>query len=399
MNTTEWLKQLVACDTTSRNSNLQLIHLVQDWYRLHHLSPELIYDENKAKANLFVTLPAHDGNRSHGGLVLSGHTDVVPVDGQEWDTNPFELSERHGCLYGRGTADMKGFLAVLLKLLPDFCQLKFAKPIHFVFSYDEEIGCLGIPSLLENLKKWKIEPEGCVIGEPTSMRPVTANKGRLLFRCRIHGAAAHSSLTPQGCNAIEYAAQFIRFLRQLATQYKNQGPFDNDFDVPFTSVTTNMINGGGAYNIIPEWCEFVFEFRYLPHLNPQELIDTIQQYIQETLLPELHKEYPEATVALTQIPGGGPGLNTSENEVITQLIRQVTQVKEKHKVAYATEAGFYHRAKIPTILCGPGSIEQAHRANEFVTIEQLNECERVVSKLVRHYTLAKMNESSLSRPR
>ncbi|ARG96950.1 acetylornithine deacetylase [Legionella micdadei] len=389
MDTTEWLKQLVALDTTSRNSNLELIHLVQDWYKSHHLSPKLIYDDKRTKANLFVTLPAHDGNCTNGGLVLSGHTDVVPVDGQDWDTNPFELSERHGCLYGRGTADMKGFIAVLLKLVPEFCQLKLAKPIHFVFSYDEEIGCLGIPSLLDNLKKWEIKPEGCVIGEPTNMQPVTANKGRLLFRCRIHGAAAHSSLTTLGCNAIEHAAQLISYLRNLANHYKEQGPFDKDFDVPFTSVSTNMVHGGSAYNIIPEWCEFVFEFRYLPHLNPQEITETIQHYIQKTLLPELHKEYPEATVELTKISGGGPGLDTSENEVITQLIRQVTQVKKKNKVAYTTEAGFYHRAKIPTVICGPGSIEQAHRANEFVTLEQLRECETIISKLVNHFVLTK----------
>lgn len=387
MNTTEWLKRLVAFDTTSRNSNLQLIGVVHDWYKLHQLSPQLIYDESKSKANLFVSLPAHDGN-TKGGIIFSGHTDVVPVDGQDWDTNPFELSERHGCLYGRGTADMKGFLAVLLTLLPEFCKLKLTKPFHFVFSYDEEIGCLGIPSLLESLKKWEIEPEACIIGEPTSMKPVTANKGRLLFRCRIHGAATHSSLTTQGCNAIEHAAQLIRYLRDLGHQFKKQGPFDNDFDIPFTTVTTNMINGGSAYNIIPEWCEFAFEFRYLPHLNPQEIVDKIQLYIDQTLLPELHKEYPEATIELAKISGGGPGLNTSEDEEITQLIRKMTQIHKKSKVAYATEAGFYQLSKIPTVICGPGSIEQAHRANEFVTIEQLKECENLISRLVNHFVNA-----------
>lgn len=384
MDTIGWLKQLVAFDTTSRNSNLQLIELIQNWFLQHQLSPQLIYNDTKSKANLFVTLPAFDGN-TKGGLILSGHTDTVPIDDQAWNTNPFEASERHGRIYGRGTCDMKGFLAVLLKLLPKFCKLQLTKPLHFVFSYDEEIGCLGIPSLIAHLEVLKIKPEGCLIGEPTNMQPVTANKGRLLFRCRIHGAAAHSSLTTHGCNAIEHAAQFICYLRSLAEQFKQQGPFDYDFDIPFTTLSTNMINGGSAFNIIPEWSEFAFEFRHLPQLNPQEIIDSIEKYIHDKLLPELRKEHQDAMIDLVKI-SDCPGLTTSEDEMIAQLIRRVTKVKKKSKAAYATEAGFYQQAKIPTIICGPGSIEQAHRANEFVTIDQLNECEKVLSSLVKNFS-------------
>ena len=360
MNTVEWLKKLVAFDTTSRNSNLQLINLVQDWFKAHQLTPHLIYDEGQLKANLFATLPAYDGNIK-GGLVLSGHTDVVPIDNQDWDTNPFEACERHGSIYGRGTCDMKGFLAVLLKLLPDLCKLKLNKPVHFVFSYDEEIGCLGIPSVLEYMKDQGIEPEGCIVGEPTNMLPVTAHKGRILYRCRLHGAAAHSSLTTQGCNAIEHAAELICYLRNLADHYKKHGPFDPDFDVPFTTVTTNLINGGSAYNIIPEWSEFAFEFRYLPQVNVQDIGNVVENFIKNKLLPKMRKEQHNTSIDLVKISGGSPGFNCSENEMITQLIRRITKVEKKTKVAYATEAGFYQQGKIPTVICGPGSIEQAYR--------------------------------------
>ncbi|MBA2709660.1 MAG: acetylornithine deacetylase [Tatlockia sp.] len=385
MNTQQWLKRLVAFDTTSRNSNLELIALIQNWFEQNQLSPKLIFDETKTKANLLATLPAYDGN-STGGIVLSGHTDVVPIDGQIWDSHPFEAIERDGRIYGRGTCDMKGFIAVLLNLLPEFCTLKLQKPIHFVFSYDEEVGCLGIRPLLAHLERLEVRPEACVIGEPTNMQPVTAHKGRLLYRCRIHGVASHSSLTNKGCNAIEYAALLMVYLQSLAEQFKQQGPFDQDFDVPYTTLTTNMINGGSALNIIPEWCEFAFEFRHLPDVKPQEISNQIENYINDQLLPSMQKEHPEASIDLVEI-SAAPGLNTSEDQMITQLIRNLTGTEKRTKVSYGTEGGLFHEAEIPTIICGPGSIEQAHRPNEFVSIEQLIECENLISRLVKSFAI------------
>ncbi len=385
MNTQQWLKRLVAFDTTSRHSNLELITLIQHWFEKQQISPTLIFNETKTKANLFATLPAYDGN-SKGGIILSGHTDVVPVDGQIWDSHPFEAIEREGRIYGRGTCDMKGFIAVLLKLLPEFCTLKLNKPFHFVFSYDEEVGCLGIRPLLAHLEKLELKPEACLIGEPTNMEPVTAHKGRLLYRCKIHGAASHSSLTNKGCNAIEHAAQLITYLRSLAEEFKQKGPFDQDFDVPFTTLTTNMINGGSAYNIIPEWCEFAFELRHLPTIKPQEISARIEHYIHNQLLPCLKKEHPDASIDLDEI-SAAPGLDTSEEQMISQLIRNLTGNEKKTKVSYGTEGGLFHESKIPTIICGPGSIEQAHRPNEFVSIEQLNECEKLISRLVKSFAI------------
>lgn len=385
LNTHEWLTKLIAFDTTSHHSNLPLIDTIHDWLKENHIASRLTYDPKEPKANLFATLPAYDGN-TQGGIIFSGHTDTVPVEGQQWDSNPFEATERAGCIYGRGACDMKGFLAVLLALLPHFQQARLQKPLHFAFSYDEEIGCRGIPFLLADIEKWEIKPEGCIVGEPTSMRPVIAHKGRYLFRCKIHGFAAHSSLTNKGCNAIEHASQLIVYIRDFFKLRQSSGPFDKDFDVPFTTITSNMINGGNASNVIPEWCEFIFEIRNLPNDQPENIIKQIKDFCENNLLPNMRKEHPDASIAFENI-SSGMGLNTPEDATITKLVRKVTQIKDKIKVSYATEAGHFQRANIPTIICGPGSIEQAHKANEFVEIEQLKLCENFISQLVSYYVV------------
>ena len=251
MNTREWLEKLVSFDTTSRNSNLQLIEFVRDALVREGVTVELMHSPEGNKANLFATLPATDGS-TQGGIVLSGHTDVVPVDGQQWDTNPFAVTERDGRLYARGSCDMKGFIAAGLALVPDFLGMQRNKPIHFALSYDEEVGCAGAPFMLDELKLRGVNFDGCVVGEPTSMQVVVAHKGINVYRCRVHGKAAHSSLTPKGSNAIEYAARLICRIRDIADHFKEHGPYDEFFDVPFTTMTTNQIQGGIAVNTIPE---------------------------------------------------------------------------------------------------------------------------------------------------
>ncbi len=379
----QWLSKLVAFDTTSRNSNLSLIDVIQDWCKQYQIISRLTYDPKEPKANLLITLPAADGNIK-GGLVLSGHTDTVPVDGQTWETNPFEAVERDGRIYGRGTCDMKGFLAVILALMPEFSKLVLKKPIHFAFSYDEEIGCRGVPFLLADIHGMGIEPEACIVGEPTEMRPIIAHKGRQLLRCQIHGVTAHSSLTQKGCNAIEYGAQLICHLHKMAKQLRRKGPLDKSFDVPYTTLTTNLIKGGNAYNVIPELCEFAFEIRYLPHINPQHIVDKIELYIQEKLLPKMQKRHPETSVNL-EIISGGHGLDTPEDEPIAKLLRSITQVRKQYKVSYSTEAGYFQRANIPTITCGPGNIKEAHSVNEFISIDQLKKCKKVISAAVKKF--------------
>jgi acetylornithine deacetylase len=381
MDTHAWLGRLVAIDTTSRNSNLPLIQLIKEWFNQYHITPRLTPDSVEPKANLFATLPAQDGS-IQGGIILSGHTDVVPVDNQEWDTNPFEAVKKEDRIYGRGTCDMKGFLAVTLAMLPELQKLKLSYPIHFAYSYDEEIGCRGAPHLIKDLLAAGIQPKACIVGEPTDMRPIVGHKGIQSFRCRVRGLAVHSSLTPQGCNAIEYSAKLIFFIRKLADKIREEGPFNPHFDVPFTSISTNMIHGGIAANTIPDHCEFRFEFRHLPEVNPHSIREQIDAYVKNELLPELRREYPEGDIDIENL-ASPPSFEASEDAVITQLAREISHDHEIRKVAYATEAGQFQAANIPTIVCGPGNIEQAHRANEFVTIPQLEQCEMFLKKIMQ----------------
>lgn len=377
--TLAWLDRLTAFDTVSRHSNLGLIETVRDALKGHGLEPWLNLNAEGTKANLFCTLPAQDGG-TQGGIALSGHTDVVPVDGQDWSSDPFQLTERDGRLYARGACDMKGFIAASLALVPEFLALPRQKPLHLALSYDEEVFCLGAPFMLAELQERGIQVDGCVVGEPTSMKPVVAHKGLNLYRCRVHGKAAHSSLTPQACNAIEYAARLICHIRDLAEAWRAEGPFDEHYDVPYSTITTNQITGGIAVNTIPESCEFSYEFRNLPLQPWQDIQAGIERYVNEDLLPRMRREFPEARIELERA-AGAPGLEASEQAAITQLVRALTQDRSTRKVAYGTEAGLFQGIGIPTVVCGPGSIEQAHKPDEFVEAEQLQQCEKFLRQL------------------
>ncbi|ROR20788.1 acetylornithine deacetylase [Comamonas sp. BIGb0124] len=381
MNTRAWLERLVSFDTTSRNSNLALIETVRDALAAQGLAPQLVHAPSGDKANLFVTLPAQDG-ATQGGIVLSGHTDVVPVDGQAWTSDPFALAERDGRLYGRGAADMKGFIATALALVPEFLAMPRSKPLHLALSYDEEIGCVGAPVMLAELQRRGIRADGCVVGEPTGMQVVVAHKGVNLFRCRVHGKAAHSSLTPRGCNAIEHAARLICRIRDIADHYQSQGPFDTFYDVPYTTLTTNQIHGGIAVNTIPDLCEFGYEFRNLPGMPVDTIQQQIEQYVKDELLPRMRREHADASIEI-QRGARAPALEASEQEAITRLVRALTRDEQTRKVAYGTEAGLFQNAGVPALVCGPGHIEQAHKPDEFVEIAQLEACENFLRQLGR----------------
>ncbi len=380
MNTLAWLDRLTAIDTVSRHSNLGLIETVRDALTGHGLEPWLNLNADGTKANLFCTLPAQDG-ATQGGIALSGHTDVVPVDGQDWASDPFKLTDKgDGRLYARGACDMKGFIATALALVPDFMAQPRTRPLHLALSYDEEVFCLGAPFMLAELQQRGIQIDGCVIGEPTSMKPVVAHKGMNQYRCRVHGEAAHSSLTPHGCNAIEYAARLVCHIRDLADAWRAQGPFDEHYDVPHSTITTNLIGGGIAVNTIPASCEFTYEFRNLPGQPWQGIQARIEDYVSTELLPRMQREFPGARVELERA-AGAPGLEASEQAAITELVRALTHDRSVRKVAYGTEAGLFQAAGIPTIVCGPGSIEQAHKPDEFVETEQLAQCEKFLRQL------------------
>ncbi|CAG9171916.1 acetylornithine deacetylase [Cupriavidus respiraculi] len=376
----DWTRRLVEYDTTSRHSNLGLIETVRDHFLAKGLRPHLSYNPQGDKANLYVTVPAADGG-TQGGIVLSGHTDVVPVDGQNWSTDPFKPVIRDGRLYGRGTCDMKGFIGTSLALLPTLLQAKLREPVHYALSFDEEIGCMGAPYMLAELRERGVRPSGCIVGEPTSMRVIVAHKGINAYRCCVQGHAAHSSLTPHGVNAIEYAARLICFIRDVADEFKANGPYDQAFDVPFTTASTGTIQGGIALNTIPALCEFVFEFRNLPGVDPEAIFSRIQAYANDVLLPRMRAEHADASLSLSKI-AAAPSLDAAEQDAITQLVRALTGDSAISKVAYGTEAGLFQRAGIPAVVCGPGDIQNAHKPDEFVALDQLAACEAFLHKVV-----------------
>lgn len=373
------LERLVAFETTNANSNLDMIEYLRSIFLDAGIEPWLTYDEDRRKANLFATLPSAEG-MVRGGIVLSGHSDVVTVEGQKWSTDPFKLTRRDDRLYGRGSADMKGFIAVCMTKLPELQAKKLKKPLHFAFSFDEEVGCLGAPLMLDEMVRRDIRPDGCLIGEPTSMKVVVAHKGANLYRCRVHGRPAHSSAPALGVNAIEYAARVICFIRELADSMKQQGPFDQFFETPYSTAQTGRISGGVATNVVPQLCEFDFEFRNIPQVDAQDIYAQISEYVERTIKPAMQNEWEGADIALEQI-AAAPGLNADEQAMMTRLARALANDSDIRKVAYGTEGGQFQNAGVPAIICGPGSIEQAHRADEFIDIDQIAQCEDFIDAL------------------
>ena len=377
----DWITRLVSIDTTSRGSNLELVDLVAAELHRHGLTPATSPNNDGTKANLVVTIPARDGRRD-GGIALSGHTDVVPVDGQDWDSDPFTPQIRDGRLFGRGTCDMKSFIGVILATLPDLARAPLREPVHVVLSYDEELGCLGAAHMVQELAGLEVRPTICIVGEPTRMRVTTAHKSINLMELTIHGLAAHSSLTTAGVNAIEYASRAIVFIRSLAEEFRTQGPYDEGYDVPYTTASVNLVNGGTAGNIVADRCTAQFEFRSIGSVNPNEVRTRIQAYCDE-LQATMRHESPQARVDLRTL-AMVPGLETGETSPAIQLGAALGGLPSAGKVTYGTEAGLFQALGIETIVCGPGDIQQAHTANEFVELEQIRACETFFDNLVLH---------------
>ncbi len=383
--TLDWLKTLICFDTVSRHSNLALINYVERYCDALGLTPYLTFNADETKANLFVTVPAGDQQDTlTGGFVFSGHTDVVPVDGQAWTYPPFDMTIDDGKAFGRGTCDMKGFIACCLTVLPKAVALsqagKLAKPIHLALSFDEEIGCLGAPLLLADINERGIKPDYCIVGEPTMMKMVVAHKGIQVYRCRVHGKSVHSSLTPQGVNAISYASKIIHFIDELAEKLQKRNVQDMAFDVPFSTLSVGTIQGGIATNIVPNLCEFTFDFRNLPHMTEQDVIGPIRDFI-KTLEPTMQAVASDTYIELVRHENV-PAMTDKDNQALQALIENLVDETIRHKVAYATEGGQFTQAGIPTVICGPGDIANAHKANEYVPLEQLERCERFLGEIV-----------------
>jgi acetylornithine deacetylase len=393
MDILQWLTHLISFNSISNTSNLELIKTIEDWFKLHHINSQIIPGPAESRVNLFATIPSFNGE-TEGGILLSGHTDVVPVGGQIWNTNPFVATQLDNKIYGRGTCDMKGFLAVILALVPKFLNLKLLKPIHFSFTCDEEIGCVGVDYIIDFLKKNGIQPEGCIVGEPSNMRPIIGGKARKLYHCQIQGKSVHSSLAFEGCNAIEYGSRLINYINSIAHYIKEHGPFDNDFDCPFSTITINIVSGGNAMNVIPGMCEFILEVRYINQFPIVNFRSQIENYIDKELLPEMRKNYSEAMIYFDET-SNAPGFHAFEDSSIIRIVRAVTGVKERLKVSYGTEAGIIQNANIPTVICGPGDIKQAHNPNEFITIEQLNLCEKIIKNVITFFCTDPQNSGKV----
>ncbi|MFM0517930.1 acetylornithine deacetylase [Caballeronia jiangsuensis] len=379
MTSRDLLERLIGFATVSRDSNLELIEFIRDYLAQHDVESELFYNAERTKANLFATI----GPRDRGGIVLSGHTDVVPVDGQPWTVDAFRLTEKDGRLYGRGAADMKGFLASVLAAVPMLLKRELRLPVHLAFSYDEEVGCLGVRPMLAQLAQRAHKPVLCLIGEPTSLKPVLGHKGKLAMRCQVKGAPCHSAYAPYGVNAIQYAARLINRLEEIGEKLAQPEHHDARFDPPYSTVQTGTIKGGRALNIVPAECEFDFEVRALPGFDASTVADDLETYAQAELLPKMRAVKSDTDITLEAL-SAYPGLATPPDSEAARLLALLSGSSDFGTVAFGTEGGLFDHAGIPTVVCGPGSMDQGHKPDEFVTVEQLRDCDAMLIRLADH---------------
>ena len=376
MNSVQILDRLIGFPTVSRDSNLALIEYAHEFLVARGVETRLYMDSSGRKANLYASI----GPLDRGGVLLSGHSDVVPVDGQQWASNPFRLQERGGRLFARGSADMKGFLACALRAAERATARPLWLPLQLAFSYDEEVGCLGVRSLIDDMADWTHRPRFCIVGEPTQLRIAIGHKGKTALKATCHGRAAHSAAPAHGVNAIHMASELIDRIRRRQQGIETSGMRDPDYDVPYTTLHVGVIQGGSALNIVPARCEIELEIRNLPADDPAALVTALRG---------------DAAAVAGSMHGGAdiridldlmheyPGLETPAHSEVVELAAALTGNRECIKVAFGSEGGlFSDRLGIPTVVCGPGSIEQAHKADEFVAIDQLQRCDAMLDALL-----------------
>lgn len=376
----QMIEKLISFDTVSRHSNLKLIEFVEDYLAGWGVASRRVMNDDGTKANLFAVLgPAE----KEGGIVLSGHTDVVPVDGQDWSSDPFTVIEKDGRLYGRGTSDMKSFIAIALAFVPEFLKHELKVPLYFALSYDEEVGCLGVRSMIDEIIRALPRPQIVIVGEPSDMKVVNAHKSIHAFHTVVTGLEAHSSAMDKGVNAIVYAAELIGFLARIGEEMQAKGDTSGRFDPPYTSMQIGTVNGGTAVNIIPRHCDFRWEFRALPDQDPDEIPARLAAFAEEKLLPRMRAVFPGAAIETTA-RNFVPPLKPQEGAPGEALVLQLAERNETEAVSYGTEAGLFQMADVPTVICGPGSIQQAHKTDEFIELAQVAACERFFTRLAAH---------------
>ena len=373
----ELAQTLVRMNTVSHNSNLELIHFIRDHLAKLGVKSRLTFNEDKTKANLFATL----GEGKPAGIILSGHTDTVPWDGQDWTMDPLSALVKDGNLYGRGSADMKAFIGVAVSQAEQFLNSDAPFALHYAFSYEEEIGCFGVKELIADLRDANIQPLACIVGEPTSMIPAIAHKGVYRYKCCVRGKEAHSSLTPHSVNAIEMAARVVGRVRDMAEDFEKNEPRFEGFDVPFSTSSVGQFHGGIADNVVPRDAEFRYEFRDLPTANAAQMQSEVVAYAQ-SLEPAMKKVAPAAGFEFETICEI-PSFLGSKDDPVTRLAQELSGEKGTTLVAFGTEAGLFKNAGISTVVCGPGSIQQAHQPDEYVSLELLARCEAFMQGLAR----------------
>jgi acetylornithine deacetylase len=376
--TIEILRTLVAFDTVSAQDNLPLIEWAANRLEAAGMNIFIQPGDEPGKANLL----ASTGPIDEPGLLLSGHSDTVPVAGEVWTSDPFSLTERNGNLYGRGSADMKGFIACCIAMAPTFSRAGLKRPVHIALSYNEETNMHGMKVLARHLASVPVKPMGCVIGEPTTMQVVVANKGAAIWKVKIRGKGVHSSLRDQGVSAVEVAAEIIVFLNALQRKLNTEERHDG-FEYPFTSVHVGKIQGGTAHNITAVDCEFVFEVRALPGVSASAIAEQVRQYYVNTLLPPMKAISPECDIQVLEVVDA-PGLDERQNTYLAQRIMPLCECLAPSRVSFGTEAGMLQDVGVPTVVCGPGQIRVAHQPDEFVEIEQLDRCLAFMRRLDAH---------------
>ncbi|MDH4466398.1 MAG: acetylornithine deacetylase [Acidovorax sp.] len=377
----DFAQTLVRMNTVSHHSNLALIHFIRDHLAGLGVKSRLTYNEDKTKANLFATL----GEGKPAGIILSGHTDTVPWDGQEWSMDPLSGIVQNGpegpSLYGRGSADMKAFIGIAVSHAEQFLNSDAPFAVHFAFSYDEEVGCFGVKELIADLRDASIQPLACIVGEPTSMIPAIAHKGVYRYKCCVRGKEAHSSLTPHSVNAIEMAARVVGRLRDMGEDFEQNEPRFEGFDVPFSTTSVGQFHGGIADNVVPRDAEFRYEFRDLPTANAAQMQADVVAYAR-SLEPRMKAVAPAAGFDFSTICEI-PSFLGSKDDAVTRLAQQLAGEERTTLVAFGTEAGLFKNAGISTVVCGPGSIQQAHQPDEYVSLAQLARCEAFMQGLAR----------------
>ena len=378
MSTLDYLEKLLSFDTTSAHSNSELITWVQSELLAMGAIVKIIPNEDGSKANLFATL----GPKDIGGVMLSGHTDVVPVTGQDWTVPAFSMTRRDGKVFGRGTTDMKGFIASMMTAAREASVQNLKTPLHLALSYDEEVGCIGVRSMIDMLNNAPIRPQMCIVGEPTGLLVATGHKGKIAARAKCIGCAGHSALAPFAVNALYLANDFITKLRKVQETLRLGATQDHDYDVPYTTLHVGRIKGGGALNIVPHLCELDFEIRNLAQDDAAEILNNLTQAAKSIAL-EAQNIASEANIEI-EVFNTYPGLDTAGNEPVVGFVKSLTGANSTIKVAYGTEGGLFdQRLGVPTVVCGPGDMAQGHKPDEFITETQLSACDAMLDNLIQ----------------